>query len=191
MKHILVVDNYDSFTFNLVHYIEARGDVQVDVVRNDAIRIEQAALYESIVLSPGPGLPVEAGKLMNLIAELAPSKKILGVCLGHQAIGEVFGAQLKNLEQVYHGQSMQLNVLDNEDQLFVGLPDAFHVGRYHSWVIDKDTLPETLRATAVDENGEVMAIRHLTHNLCGVQFHPESVLTNHGRQIIDNWLYSS
>ncbi len=188
MNTLLVLDNYDSFTYNLVQYLEYLLERAVDVYRNDAITLAEADRYEAIVLSPGPGLPKDAGIMPELIRRYAPSKTILGVCLGHQAIGEVFGARLKNLEQVYHGLETPMHVLDESDALFQGLPNPFPAGRYHSWVVQRDSLPEEFIVTAEDAEGEIMAMRHRTYELRGVQFHPESVMTVHGIHMLANWL---
>ncbi len=188
MQKILVIDNYDSFTYNLVHYIEAEVGINVAVYRNDEITIEEVDNYNVIILSPGPGLPKDAGILEELIRVYAPTKKILGVCLGMQAIGEVFGAQLENLNQVYHGVSTQLNVLDNQDALYRNLPSCFKMGRYHSWVLSPNNFPEELIITAVDDNNYPMSLRHKNYLVYGVQYHPESVLTEHGKEIIGNFL---
>ena len=186
MKKILVIDNYDSFTYNLVHYLESL-DAEVTVLRNDKLKLEDVEPYQYILLSPGPGIPDEAGLLKSIIKAYAESRNILGVCLGQQAIAEVFGGSLVNLNEVYHGVATKVTqILDNEI-LFKGLETSFEVGRYHSWVVNKD-LPECLEATSVDEHGEVMSIRHKTYNVKGVQFHPESVLTPDGKKILENWI---
>lgn len=185
---ILVFDNYDSFTFNLVHYIEKVIDVQVDVFRNDDILLEDIEQYDKILLSPGPGLPVESGVLLPLIKMYASRKSILGICLGHQAIAEVFGGSLINLEHVFHGIETPINVL-GDDVLFKNIPTHFNVGRYHSWLVDKDCLPAELDITCVDEYGNVMGLKHKTYDLRGVQFHPESILTEYGLELIKNWIY--
>lgn len=184
-KKVLMLDNYDSFTYNLVHYLEDL-DCEVTVKRNDQLALEEVAAFPLIVLSPGPGVPDEAGLLKDLIRTYAPTKRILGVCLGQQAIGEVFGGRLINLDQVHHGVATTIT-LTREDPLFEGLPKSFPVGRYHSWVVDP-RLPEALEATSVDENGHPMSLRHKTYDVSGVQFHPESVLTPNGKQILKNWL---
>jgi anthranilate synthase component 2 len=187
MKKILVIDNYDSFTYNLVHYLEdLNGDVTV--VRNDEFDLEEVKNYDKILLSPGPGLPNEAGLLKQLIQTYAPTKSILGVCLGLQAIGEVFGGQLRNLEKVYHGVATKVQIQVNDENLFDGLPNEIEVGRYHSWVVDPSDFPDSLQITATDSNGEIMALRHKTFDVKGVQFHPESVLTPDGKKILENWL---
>lgn len=185
---ILLLDNYDSFTFNLLHYVEMLTSEPVKVFRNDEITVEEAALYQTFIFSPGPGLPGESGNMIALIRRYATEKKMLGVCLGMQAIGEAFGARLKNLETVYHGVSRNVIVTDNSESLFNDIPKRFKAGRYHSWVIDNDSLPPMLLSTAVDENGELMAIRHNQFKIKGVQFHPESILTEHGLKLIENFL---
>jgi len=184
---ILVFDNYDSFTYNLVHLVEKITNQKVTVVRNDQITLEEVAAYDKIILSPGPGIPSEAGLLLPLIKQYAASKSILGVCLGHQAIGEAFGATLENLTTVYHGVASPIKI-DNTNYLFNGLKDTIEVGRYHSWVIANNNFPDTLKVTATDENGLIMAIEHTAYDVCGVQFHPESVLTPNGETVIKNWL---
>ncbi|MCP4121573.1 MAG: aminodeoxychorismate/anthranilate synthase component II [Bacteroidetes bacterium] len=188
MKKILMLDNYDSFTYNLVHIFEALG-VEVDVFRNDRITIEEAGKYENIVLSPGPGLPDEAGILLPLIREYACSKRILGVCLGHQAIGQVFGAELVNMKKVVHGKSKNTKVT-GDDRLFKDLPASFETGRYHSWVLDEQTVQSPLIVTAVDDDGFIMAVKHEVYDVHGVQFHPESVMTPMGKQMMENWLFN-
>jgi anthranilate synthase component 2 len=187
MKKILVIDNYDSFTYNLVHYLKDLG-CKVVVKRNDRLRLEEVASFDKIVLSPGPGIPDEAGLLKEIIATYAATKSIFGVCLGQQAIGEVFGGTLINLDTVYHGVSSTITIV-KDDPLFKDLPENIEVGRYHSWVVNPD-LPEELIATSFDENGQLMSLRHATYDICAVQFHPESVLTPHGKKIIENWLNS-
>jgi anthranilate synthase component 2 len=184
---ILILDNYDSFTFNLVHYVEQFCD-GVNVMRNDEISLDEVQVFDAIVLSPGPGLPKDAGIMPELIKRYASTKKILGVCLGHQAIGEAFGASLKNLNQVHHGISIPTNIIVRDEPLFKDVPDRIETGRYHSWVIDSETVPAELIITAIDDEGEVMAIRHAQHDVCGVQFHPESLLTPDGLNIIRNWV---
>lgn len=184
---ILVFDNYDSFTYNLVHALREICDAQVDVVRNDKLQLEDAAVYDKIVLSPGPGVPSEAGLLLDLIRMYAPTKSILGVCLGHQALCEAFGATLINLTDVHHGLSEKI-VRIAPDPLFEGLSDSFDVGRYHSWTVSPENLPDCIEVTAVDEEGQIMAIQHRQFKLHGVQFHPESVLTPDGLTILKNWV---
>lgn len=184
---ILLLDNYDSFTFNLVHIVKELG-YEIDVVRNDKIALEAVDAYDKILLSPGPGIPEEAGILLPLIERYAPTKSILGVCLGEQAIGQVFGAKLINLQEVYHGISSVINVVADEP-LFKGMGNPFMGGRYHSWVVDPENLPECLEVTAIErESRQIMALRHKEYDVKGIQFHPESVLTPNGKTIIENWL---
>ncbi len=185
MKKILVIDNYDSFTYNLVHYLEDL-DCNVIVKRNDQLTLDEVDNFEKIVLSPGPGIPDEAGLLKEIIAKYAPTKTILGVCLGQQAIGEVFGGTLINLDQVYHGVATKIKII-KDDILFKGLPKEIEVGRYHSWVVDSN-LPNELEATSIDENGQIMSLRHKVYDVNAVQFHPESVLTPQGKQMLKNWV---
>ena len=185
---ILVFDNYDSFTYNLVHLVHKIVNDKVEVYRNDQIPLENIAAYDKIILSPGPGIPTEAGLLLPLIREYASSKSILGVCLGHQAIGEAFGGSLINLSTVYHGVATDCQLSNNNCQLFKGLPGVFKVGRYHSWIIDEATFPGELEITARDENNYIMALQHKNFDVQGVQFHPESVLTPDGETILRNWL---
>jgi anthranilate synthase component II len=189
---ILVFDNYDSFTYNLVHLVEKITHTKVDVFRNDKIAMEQVKAYDKIILSPGPGVPSEAGMLLPLIKEYAASKSILGVCLGHQAIGEAFGGTLTNLSTVYHGVATPIKVQGSRSKvqvdLFDGLPEVIEVGRYHSWIVAKESLPAELEITAEDDNGFIMAMQHRTYDIQGVQFHPESVLTPVGETILRNWL---
>ena len=187
-RKILVFDNYDSFTYNLVHYLQNLTNETIDVFRNDKISLDEIDQYDKIVLSPGPGLPNEAGLLIPLIKKFYKTKSILGVCLGHQAIGEVFGGILINLDKVYHGVATPIQVLDANEKLFKGLPSEFKGGRYHSWVVDNVNLPDCFNVTAVDQQGMIMAITHKEYDLRGVQFHPESVLTEHGMKIMENWL---
>jgi anthranilate synthase component II len=184
---VLVLDNYDSFTYNLVQYIQELLEQDIDVFRNDAISLDAVADYQAIVLSPGPGLPSEAGIMPALLERYAGQKPILGVCLGHQAIGEAFGAKLHNLRDVYHGIETPINRTEVEEPLFAGMPEHFPAGRYHSWVVQKDSLPPELLVTAVDKRGEVMAMRHRNYNLRGVQFHPESIMTPQGKQLLENF----
>jgi len=186
---ILVLDNYDSFTYNLVQYIQELVGHKVDVFRNDAIALADVEGYDKIVLSPGPGLPKDAGIMPELIKRYAPTKEILGVCLGHQAIGEAFGGTLHNIEKVYHGVATPIEVVDGNALLFRGLPKNIEVGRYHSWIVERPNLPAELQITAVDEYGAIMAMRHRTYNVRGVQFHPESVLTPMGKVMLRNFLF--
>lgn len=185
MKKIVVIDNYDSFTYNLVHYLEAM-DAEVTVLRNDEFDLEELEEFEKIILSPGPGIPDEAGLLKDVIRKYAATKSILGVCLGQQAIGEVFGGQLINLDEVFHGVATKIKITVDDEVLFQGLPNEFEVGRYHSWVV-QTPLPEDLEVTAVDEQGQIMALRHRKFDVRAVQFHPESILTPNGKQILANW----
>jgi anthranilate synthase component 2 len=196
VARILVFDNYDSFTYNLVHLVEKLTRQRVDVHRNDKLPLEKVKEYDKIILSPGPGIPEEAGLLLPLIKEYAASKSILGVCLGHQAIGEAFGGRLVNLSTVFHGVSTPVRILrpknangvKRDNDLFEGLPNEMEVGRYHSWVISEDGFPADLEVTARDEKNYIMGLRHKTLDVQGVQFHPESVLTPQGEQILKNWL---
>jgi anthranilate synthase component 2 len=185
---ILVLDNYDSFTYNLVHYVEEITNEKVDVFRNDEIELETIKQYDKIILSPGPGIPNEAGILKELIKTYASEKSILGVCLGCQAIAEVFGGSIRNMNKVYHGVATSIRVTDHDEPLFNSLPDQFEAGRYHSWVVNKNDLPEDLCITSVDDEDEIMSLRHRQYDVRGVQFHPESILTENGKQIIRNWL---
>jgi len=188
MNKVLVIDNYDSFTYNLVHYLEDLN-CEVTVVRNDKLELEDVKPFDKIVLSPGPGIPDEAGLLKAIIKEYAPSKSILGVCLGQQAIGEVFGGSLINLDEVYHGVATKVLITVDDESMFKGLGKEIEVGRYHSWVVDSN-LPEVLEATSFDENGQIMSLRHKVYDVKGVQYHPESVLTPKGKQILKNWVNS-
>ena len=186
---ILVFDNYDSFTYNLVHAVKKLGYTDVEVHRNDQIALEDIARFDKIILSPGPGVPSESGILLDVIRKYAPTKSILGVCLGEQAIAEAFGGTLINLTEVHHGVSSIVDVLE-EDVLFNGLPKQLEVGRYHSWAVEKSNLPDCLTITAVDDEGMIMALAHKTFDVRGVQFHPESVLTPDGEKMLRNWLIS-
>ena len=186
---ILVYDNYDSFTYNLVHMVQNIIGEKTDVYRNDEIPLEKVAEYDKIILSPGPGIPSEAGQLLPLIREYAATKSILGVCLGHQAIGEAFGGKLENLSTVYHGISTECFPNGNS-KLFEGLPEPFTIGRYHSWIVSEENFPTDLRITAKDSNGLIMGLQHKNYDVQGVQFHPESVLTPEGHKILENWLSS-
>lgn len=185
---ILVFDNYDSFTYNLVHLVENITGIKPEVFRNDAIPMEAIEAYDKIILSPGPGIPSEAGMLLPLIKKYASAKPILGVCLGHQAIGEAFGATLLNLDSVYHGVATNMKKTKFTSPLFRGIEDGFAAGRYHSWIIDKASLPAEFEITAEDENGYIMAMQHKVYNLQSVQFHPESILTPQGELMLKNWL---
>lgn len=186
---ILVIDNYDSFVYNLVHYLEDLG-CQVTVRRNNEIDLEEVDSYDRILLSPGPGIPDEAGILKELITTYAPTKSIFGVCLGQQAIGEVFGGKIINLQEVFHGVASRIRFCVTDESLFEGLGEEMEVGRYHSWVVDHN-LPDCLQATSFDENGQVMSLRHKEYDVRAVQFHPESVLTPQGKKILSNWLKDS
>ncbi|HTS43865.1 MAG TPA: aminodeoxychorismate/anthranilate synthase component II [Puia sp.] len=201
---ILVFDNYDSFTYNLVHLVEKILHQKVDVYRNDQIELSRVKEYDKIILSPGPGIPKEAGLMLPLIEEYAPTKSILGVCLGHQAIGEAFGAELINLSTVFHGVATPVKIVKHDmsnkkrngsglvkgaaQDLFAGLPDEIEAGRYHSWVVREDHFPKELEITARDQYNYIMGLRHKTYDVQGVQFHPESVLTPMGEKIMRNWL---
>jgi anthranilate synthase component 2 len=185
---VLVIDNYDSFTYNLVHYLEDLN-CEVTVKRNDKLTLDEVDAFQKIVLSPGPGIPDEAGLLKAIIKTYAPTKSILGVCLGQQAIGEVFGGSLVNLDEVYHGVATQVNITVDDEALFKNMNKTIEVGRYHSWVVNAN-LPEVLEATSFDSNGQVMSLRHRFYDVKGVQYHPESVLTPNGKQILENWIKS-
>lgn len=189
-QKILLLDNYDSFTYNLFHLVKALGYSNIEVHRNDQITLDEIERFDKILLSPGPGIPSEAGILLDVIRRYAETKSILGVCLGHQAIGEAFGATLINLPKVYHGVSMPMDVL-SADSLFKGMPERFDVGRYHSWAVSTDNFPSCLAITAMDDNGVIMALRHRNLRVEGIQFHPESVLTPLGESIMQNWLSES
>lgn len=189
MKNIIVIDNYDSFTYNLVHYLEDLN-AKVTVVRNDEFELDELEQFDKILLSPGPGVPDEAGLLKAVIKKYAETKPILGICLGQQAIGEVFGGSLTNLEKVYHGVATNVRLSVSDESLFDGLGDEFEVGRYHSWVISNNDFPADLEITSTDKNGQIMSIRHKKYDVKGVQFHPESVLTPNGKKILENWLRS-
>jgi len=187
-KKVIIIDNYDSFTYNLVHIVEEILDQEVKVVRNDEFEIEAIKEYEYIILSPGPGIPDEAGKLKEVIVTYGASKKIFGVCLGLQAIGEVYGATLSNLDRVLHGQRTIMHQTDIASPIFKGIPKDFYAGRYHSWVIDNNSDISKLQVTAVGENGQIMAAHHISHQVHGVQFHPESIMTDDGKVMIQNFL---
>lgn len=183
---VAVIDNYDSFTYNLVHYLEDLN-VEVTVFRNDEFELLDIEKFEKILLSPGPGIPDEASLLKEVIKKYAPTKSILGVCLGLQAIGEIFGGKLSNLEKVYHGVATKIFIKE-KDSIFNNLPNELYVGRYHSWVISNKNLPIDLIITSTDENGQIMSLKHSVYDVRGVQFHPESILTVHGKQILKNWI---
>ncbi len=194
MKRLLVLDNYDSFTYNLVHLAKEIMGEAVDVYRNDEISIDEAAHYEKILLSPGPGIPEEAGILLPLIKALSPTHALFGVCLGQQAIGQAFGGELANLSKVYHGVATAIHLDEgllpsiHKNDWFNGLDVTLEVGRYHSWVVKQEGFPSDLEITSRDENGMIMSLRHRSYNVQGVQFHPESVLTPEGRTMLENWL---
>lgn len=184
---IVVIDNYDSFTYNLVHLVKELG-VDVDVKRNDQFDLADLEPYDKIILSPGPGIPSEAGLLLDVIRTYAGKKPMLGVCLGHQAIGEVFGARLENLAEVYHGVATPVTLYADNEPMFTGLPKRIDVGRYHSWVVSKDGFPDCLEITAESDDHQIMGLRHKQFDIHGIQFHPESVLTPEGKAIVRNWL---
>ncbi len=184
---ILIFDNYDSFTYNIVQIVKDLG-FQPDIRRNDRISLDEVKQYDKIILSPGPGLPSESGILNDLIRTYAPTKSIFGICLGVQAIGEVFGARLLNLPTVFHGVSTPIHTTVSDEYTFDGIPQTFSAGRYHSWVVDKQNLPPDLQITAESDEGLIMGLRHTRYDVRGVQFHPESVLTPHGSEIIRNFL---
>ncbi len=185
---IIVIDNYDSFTWNLVHAVKKITGLAVKVVRNDEVEMDDLEEYDKIILSPGPGIPSEAGMLLPVIREFAPRKSILGVCLGHQAIGEAFGARLLNMEQVLHGVATPVIITGRNTSLYDGFPDTFDAGRYHSWIVDGYGFPGCLEITAVDDENRIMSLGHRNYDVQGVQYHPESVLTPLGVRIIENWL---
>ena len=184
---IVIIDNYDSFTYNLAHLVKELG-TEVTVLRNDQFQLDDLEAYHKIILSPGPGIPCEAGLLMDVIRHYANRKPILGVCLGHQAIGEVFGARLENLSDVFHGVATPCRIV-SDDPIFSGLPTNITVGRYHSWVVSRNGLPDCLEVTAVSDEGQIMALKHKTLNGRGIQFHPESVLTPDGKKMLRNWMF--
>jgi len=186
MIKVLVIDNYDSFTYNLVHYLQ---DLNCDVTvkRNDKLDLKEVKEFDKILLSPGPGIPDEAGLLKSVIKEYAPSKSILGICLGQQAIAEVFGGKIENLDRVYHGVSTNIELTNRDDVLYRDIPKNIEVGRYHSWVVSKD-LPDVLEVTSVDGNGEIMSLKHKKYDVRSVQYHPESILTPEGKKILKNWV---
>jgi anthranilate synthase component II len=184
---ILVFDNYDSFTYNLVHYLEKVSDADIEVHRNDKISLKEIERFDKILLSPGPGIPSEAGILLDVIKTYAPTKDILGVCLGQQAIAEAFGGSLNNLQEVFHGVATPIDIIA-KDVIFKDVPQKLNVGRYHSWAVNEKDFPKELEITAVDQSGSIMALRHRSYQVRGVQFHPESVLTEHGELMIKNWI---
>ena len=188
MEKVVVIDNYDSFTYNLVHALNQVTGSRVDVFRNDKVDVKELAAYSHIVLSPGPGIPDEAGLLKDIIREYAPYKRMLGVCLGHQAIAEVFGGSLINISKVFHGVATRISILDREDYLYRNIPVQFNGGRYHSWIVSEEDLPASLKVTARAEDGEIMGMSHREYDVKGVQYHPESVLTREGMAILTNWI---
>lgn len=183
---IVIIDNYDSFTYNLSHLVKELG-ANVTVMRNDQFDIDEIAVYDKIILSPGPGIPSEAGLLLDVIKTYAGKKSMLGVCLGHQAIGEVFGGKLENLSEVFHGVATPCHITA-KDSIFQGLPTCITIGRYHSWIVSKNGLPDCLEVTAESDEGQIMALRHRQYDIHGIQFHPESVLTPEGKTIIKNFI---
>lgn len=187
MLRTIIIDNYDSFTYNLAHLVKELG-AAVDVLRNDQFRLEELEQYDKIILSPGPGIPEEAGLLLDVIRTYAGRKPMLGVCLGEQAIGQAFGGRLTNLSEVFHGVQTPVKIVE-PDYIFRGLSEAIPVGRYHSWVVDTEGLPEDLVVTAISPEGQIMALKHREYDIHGIQFHPESVLTPDGKTIIKNWLF--
>jgi len=187
-RKILLLDNYDSFSYNLVHLVEKITHSKVTVFQNDKIDLDQVSEFDKILLSPGPGIPAEAGLLIPLIKAYAASKSILGVCLGHQAIAEVFGARLVNLQTVFHGVAAPIRILDRNDSLYKGLEEQVMVGRYHSWIVSEDGLPPTLVIKSVDEQNNIMGLKHSQYDVQGIQFHPESILTPCSEMILRNWL---
>jgi anthranilate synthase component 2 len=185
---LLILDNYDSFTYNLVHLVRKLGHTNLEVHRNDKIAPKEVDRFGAIILSPGPGIPLEAGNMPEIVRTYAPRKRILGVCLGHQCIGEIFGGTLVNMPQPVHGKGTPTVVTDREDYLFRGLPERFTTGRYHSWLVGRPDFPRELAVSAEDDAGNIMALRHRKYDVRGVQFHPESVLTEHGEELMRNWL---
>ena len=185
---ILIIDNYDSFTYNIVQYVEEIIDQKVDIYRNDEISLEEINKYDKIILSPGPGVPNEAGILKDVIKKYAPSKSILGICLGLQAMSEVYGGKIKNLSDVYHGVASKMTIQYPDNKLFLDIPQQFEAGRYHSWIVDKDKLPDCFTVSSIDEDGQIMSMFHKEYDLRGVQFHPESILTPYGKKMLKNWI---
>jgi anthranilate synthase component 2 len=187
-KKILVIDNYDSFTYNLVYYIEQITGERVKVSRNDEISLEAVNQYDKILLSPGPGIPSEAGICLDLVRQYAPSKSVIGICLGHQAIAEAFGSSLLNLSRVHHGVATTVTIINDQEPLFKGIPVKINAGRYHSWVVERNGLPDCFTITCEDDEGIIMGISHKQYDVRGLQFHPESVLTEYGMDLIRNWI---
>lgn len=190
-KKIVLIDNYDSFTYNLAHLLRSIGVKQLDVIRNDQLELEDLAPYTHILLSPGPGIPEESGLLLSIIRRYAKEKPILGICLGHQAIGEVFGAKLVNLKEVHHGIQSKIDITVPDEILFKNVSKQPLVGRYHSWIISNEKFPDCLEVTARSEEGEIMALRHRTLPIRGMQFHPESILTPEGKEMMLNWIMNN
>jgi anthranilate synthase component 2 len=190
MIKILLLDNYDSFTYNLYHYIDSTGGFIVDVIRNDAVNVTSINNYDGIVLSPGPGLPKESGLLMDVIDAYHKSKRLFGVCLGHQALAEYFGAKLLNLPEVLHGIQTPIKILEPKHYIFRDMPSTIEAGRYHSWVVNPIGLPDCLTVTVVDFDNQIMALSHKNFDICSVQFHPESIMTPYGMKMVRNWLNS-
>ncbi len=188
MKKVVVIDNYDSFTYNLVHYIEKLTGITPCVFRNDEVTLDELKAFDKILLSPGPGIPVDAGICLNVIKRFSSTKSILGICLGHQAIGEAFGGRLVNLTKVYHGVATPVKITSDDELLFRNIPTSIVAGRYHSWAVSNDDLPSCFEVTCTDETGIIMGLRHKDFDVRGLQFHPESVLTEHGIDIIANWV---
>lgn len=188
MEKILILDNYDSFTYNLVQYVEELSNYSIDVFRNDMISVEDVDAYDTIIFSPGPGLPEDAGNMIEIIHTYKKTKKILGVCLGHQALGVAFGAKLHNLGQVFHGIKSTITISDRNDPFYESISETTDVGKYHSWVIIPETLPEELLVTSLDEYGNIMSVRHKEYNIWGVQYHPESIMTDEGYKMMANFL---
>lgn len=185
---ILLIDNYDSFTYNLVHLMKSVSSSEIDIVRNNKITLQNVNVYDKILISPGPGIPCEAGVIQEVIKQYAPTKSILGICLGHQAIAEVFGGKLSNMKKVFHGVATPINLSADRDEIFKGIPDSFLVGRYHSWQADRETFPTELKITAEDKEGSIMSLRHKEYDVKGLQFHPESILTEFGKEMMYNWI---
>jgi len=188
MSSLLVIDNYDSFTYNLVHLLRHLGVSDITVHRNDKITVDEAGKFKKILLSPGPGIPLEAGIMPEVVRRYGPTHSILGVCLGHQCIGEVYGGTLINMKHPVHGKAVKSKIVDASEKLFKGLPEEVETGRYHSWLVGNEGFPSCLKVTAVDSQGDIMALSHRTYDVRGVQFHPESILTKFGEQMISNWL---
>ena len=186
--NILILDNYDSFTYNIVQYVEELTGENIDVFRNDEISLEEINKYDKIILSPGPGVPDNAGILKDVIKEYAPSKSILGICLGLQAMAEVFGGKIKNLSEVYHGVASEITLKLPDNKLFLDIPQSFEAGRYHSWIVDNEQVPECFNISSEDKEGQIMSMFHKDYNLRGVQFHPESILTPYGKKMLKNWI---